>query len=461
MTSLSPAVLLPELVLVAGALACLIGGSFLRRTQQWMARIGAVVALAGSMAAAGVALAGPEQVAFGGSYRTDLTTGIVRLAVAGATLLVIWLGSDELAGSDRESETYTLLLLAATGSMILGGTQDLLVLAVGFLITGIPLYGLIGLARDRLSAEATLKTYLIGALAGIVMLLGIVLLAGLTGTSSYSALTDRLPEAPAAVVILGAVAVLVGLLFEAGAVPGHFWVPDATQASSHTAAAFLTTVPKIGAVVAVARVVDVLPAAAHPTVLVGAVAVVTMTWGNLAAYPQTDARRLLGWSTVSQVGYLLVAAALGLTTGGPALLFYLIGYPVTNLAAFAVVAAEPARRTLADHLGMSRTRPVLAGCLLIALLGLVGTPPTAIFVGKLLVASAAAAGGAAWLTVILLVNTLISLFYYLRWLILVFRSAPDDPGTALVRRPWATGAAVVAAAASVVVGLAAGSLLPG
>ncbi|MEP6980382.1 MAG: NADH-quinone oxidoreductase subunit N [Nakamurella sp.] len=458
MTDLSPAALLPELALIVGGLACLIGGSFLPRSRQWMARIVALAALGVCVVTAIVALAGPDRTVFGGSYRIDVTTGIVRLAVAGATALVIWLGSDELAGGDRESETYTLQLLAATGAIVLGGTDDLVVLAVGFLITGIPLYGLIGLARDRLSAEATLKTYLVGALLGIVMLLGTVVLTGITGAGGYPALRQLLPAAPGAVVALGAVAVLAGLLFEAGAVPGHFWVPDATQAASVTAAAFLTTVPKIGAVVAVSRLVDVLPDGSHPTVLVGAVAVVTMTVGNLAAYLQTDVRRLLGWSTVSQVGYLLVPAALGLTVGGPALLYYLVGYAVTNLAAFAVVAAEPERRELTAYAGFARARPLLAGCLLVSLLGLVGTPPTAVFVGKLTVASTAAAGGATWLTVALLVNTVVSLYYYLRWLVVVFRPASDAPDTARPR-PWATSAAITSAVAAVGLGLAAGPLL--
>ncbi len=359
MTDMAPAALLPEIAVILGALAVLIAGSFLPRTRQWVARAIAVGALLASVSATAVAMAGPDRSVFGASYRVDLTTGVVRLIVAGATLLVIWLGSDELAGDDRESETYTLLLLAAAGSMVLGGTDDLLVLAVGFLIASIPLYGLIGLTRDRRSAEATLKTYLIGALLGIVMLLGTVVLTGVTGVSTYPELRELLPAAPTGVVAAGAVAVLAGLMFKAGAVPAHFWVPDATQAASVTAAAFLTTVPKIGAVVAVARLVDTLPVTVHATVLVGVVATLTMTLGNFAAFGQQDARRLLGWSTVSQVGYLLVPAALGLVAA-PVLLFYLGAYAVTNLAAFAVVAAEPTRRGLDDYLGFARDRPVLA-----------------------------------------------------------------------------------------------------
>ncbi|EWT04254.1 NADH-quinone oxidoreductase subunit N, partial [Intrasporangium chromatireducens Q5-1] len=385
-----PLLLLPEILLFVGGLAALIGGSFLPRRRQWPARAVALTALLAAAAAAATGLADAPTEAFEGTFTIDAATGVARLVVTLATLLVVLLAGEELSGHARESEAYTLLLFAAAGALVLAGAHDLLVLAVGFLLASIPLYGIIGLARTPRSAEAALKTYLVGALFGILLLLGVTLLYGLAGSTSYAQMTTALRAAPSSVVAVGAVAVIGGLMFKAGGVPAHFWVPDAAQGANATAATFLTTVPKIGAVVAVYRVVTVLGDTVPAAPLVAALSVVSMTLGNFAAYWQTDPRRLLGWSTVSQLGYLLVPVVVAGRTdlALPAVLFYLGGYAATNLAAFAVTAALPGCRDLDSYTGLARRHPLLAGALVVALLGLVGTPPMAVFVGKLTAATA-------------------------------------------------------------------------
>nr|WP_200942117.1 proton-conducting transporter membrane subunit [Angustibacter sp. Root456] len=459
--AMHPLALLPELLLLVGALSALVLGSFVPRRRQWLPRLVAVAALLASGAAAGVGLAGPVRLVYSGTFTVDTATGVVRLVVAASTLLVIGLGVDELADDVRESETYALLLLSAAGAMLLAGASDLLVLAVAFLLTSVPLYGLIGLPRTPGAGEAALKTYLLGALFGIVMLLGVTLLYGLAGGTTYAELGQGLGRAPSAALAVGVVAVLGGLLFESGAVPAHFWVPDAAQGTGATAAAFLTTVPKVGALLATYRFVDALPGPLRWWLLVGVVAAASMTLGNLAAYSQRDPRRLLGWSTVSQVGYLLlpVAVAGHSDLARPALLVYLAAYAVTNLGAFAVTAAFPQRRDLSAYRGLGRSRPALAAALLVCLLGLVGTPPTAVFAGKLLVSAAAWDGGAAWLVVVLVVNSVASLFYYLRWIAPLYERGLGTERTArgaFVPRPWAARAAVAAAVCSVVLGVLTG-----
>ena len=338
------------------------------------------------------------------------------------------------------------------------------------LLTSIPLYGLIGIARTPEGAEAAMKTYLLGSLFGILLLLGVTILYGVAGTTLYAELGGHLDRAPVGAVAAGAVCVLAGLMFKAGAVPGHFWVPDAAQGAGGAVAAFLTTVPKIGAVIAAYRLVDVLPGTLNWPLLVAVLAVASMTLGNLAAYWQNDPRRLLGWSTVSQVGYLLVPVAVAGRSdiALPSLLLYLAGYTITNLAAFAVTTAFPDRRTLESYRGMGHSRPWLGAALVVALLGLLGTPPTAVFVGKLTTTMAAWDGGLAWLAVVVFINTLISLFYYLRWIVPVYSrshwgSGPDAglaggaanaPGAAT--QPSSSVTAVVAAALSVLLGIGAG-----
>jgi NADH-quinone oxidoreductase subunit N len=464
-TAMRPLLLLPEMLLFVGGLVCLIAGSFLARRRQWITRVVAIAALLGGIVAAGIELTRPVGVAFEGTFAVDTGTGVARLTAAIGTLLVLAIATDEIAGSARESETYALLLFATTGTLVLAGAEDLLVLAVGFLLTSIPLYGLVGLAHTPRSAEAALKTYLLGALFGILLLLGVTVLYGIAGSTAYVDLRDGLRDAPGAATAAGVVAVLAGVLFKAGGVPAHFWVPDAAQGSTGTAATFLTTVPKIGAVVAAYRLVTALPDDFAWPVLIAILAAASMTLGNLAAYWQDDPRRLLGWSTVSQVGFLLVPVAVAGRSdlALPSMLYYLAGYTLTNVAAFAVTAALPDRRDLTSYRGLAGSHPWLAGSLAVALLGLVGTPPTAVFVGKLTTATAAWDGNLAWLAIVVFANSLVSLFYYLRWIIPVYRIGAAGNDITAVRftpSPWSTRVAIIAAAATILLGMAAGALWP-
>ncbi|WP_304481703.1 proton-conducting transporter membrane subunit, partial [Cryobacterium sp. Y11] len=205
--------------------------------------------------------------------------------------------------------------------------------------------------------------------------------------------------------------------------------------------------------------------------LVGVLAAASMTLGNLAAFWQDDVRRLLGWSTVSQVGYLLlpIAVAGRSDLALPSLLLYLAGYAATNLTAFAVVAALPTRRTITDYRGAARTHPWLAGTLIVSLLGLVGTPPTIVFIGKLTTLAAAWDGGLVWLVIIAVINSVASLFYYLRWLAPMFSRAPVPPfspptsspatAAARVRRRWAARSAITGATSILILGIVAGGIL--
>ncbi len=467
--AMRPLLLMPEILLFLGGLVVLLSGSFLARDRQWVARVLAAAVLVASAVAAALNLSGPAEMAIEGTFTVDVTTGVARIVADLGVLVVLALASDEIAGSPREGETYALMLFSTAGTLILAGADDLLVLVVGFLLASIPLYGLIGIARTPAGAESAMKTYLLGSLLGILMLLGVTVLYGVTATTSYAVLGDRLADAPAGAVAAGGVGVLAGLMFKAGGVPGHFWVPDAAQGAGGAVAAFLTTIPKVGAVIAAYRLVDVLPDTLAGPLLVGLLAVASMTLGNLAAYWQTDPRRLLGWSTVSQVGYLLVPVAVAGRSdlALPSLLLYLAAYTVTNLSAFALTTAFPDSRNLESYRGMGRANPWLGASLVVALLGLVGTPPTIVFVGKLTTTAAAWDAGHAWLAVAVFVNTVASLFYYLRWIAPVYghghrdgsedAEASHDPALTTARI-FSASAAVVTAALSVGLGLGAGLL---
>lgn len=453
--------LLPEILVLAGAVIVLLAGSFLPRDRQVVTRSIAIVALLLAAAAAVAGLNSPAMTIFEGGFAVDVATGAARIIIPLATILVLILGVEELGGTARESETYTLMMLSALGAIAMAGANDLLVLAAGYLLASIPLYALVGMSRLPGAAEAALKTYLIGALMGIAMLLGVTILFGIAGSTSYTELQSMLGDAPPAVVLAGIVGVMAGLMFKAGGVPGHFWVPDATQASGTAVAAFLTSIPKLGALIAAYRFFELLPDSVDWPLLVAIIATVSMTLGNLAAFWQTDVKRLLGWSTVSQVGYLLlpVAVAGRADLALPSLLLYLAGYAASNITAFAVIAALPKRRSIEDYRGVAATHPWLAGALVVSLLGLVGTPPTAVFVGKLTTFAAAWEGGLAWLVVVAAINTVASLFYYLRWLAPMFVRGGADVRAPAPRRLWASRTAVVGAIVVLIVGIAAGPVL--
>lgn len=454
--------LVPEACLLAGAVVCLLGGSFLPRQRQWVTRVVAAAALIASLVAA-LAAAGATRTVFDGSYALDAGTTAARVLATATTLLVITLGTAELAGDRRESETYSLLLLAALGVVVLAGASDLLVLIVGFLLASIPVYGLIGLDRSRTGTEAAVRTYLLGALAGIVLMLGVTVLTALAGGSTYRDLADRLPGAPVAAVAIGVVAVVVGLLFEAGAVPLHPWVPDAVQGTRTTVAAFLTTVPKVGALLALTRLVEVVPPGVPVRPVVAVLAAASLLLGTFAAFGQHDLRRLLGWSTVSQVGFLLlpVAAAGRSPLALGSLVVYLAGYAVTTLALFAVLAALPHHRTLTDVRGSARAHPWLTAVVLLGLLSTVGTPPTAVFLGKLTTFTAAWEAGLPWLVVLAALATVASLFYLLRWgaAVLPWAGSTDPAVTSPGVRRWAAGTAALCAVGILALGIAGGAAL--
>ncbi|MDT0306512.1 proton-conducting transporter membrane subunit [Streptomyces sp. DSM 44917] len=461
----NPLAILPEVLLAAGAVLALLLGSWLPRHRQWPARLTAASAAAGGIAAAAVqAAADSPTTAFGGAFAIDPVTTAARVVILAATLLLIALAAAPARGHPRESEYYVLLQLAALGALMLAGANDLLLLAAAYLLAGVPSYALAAFAKNGPGTEAALKFYVLGALLGVLMLAGITVLHAAGRATAYGTLRAGLPQAPEALVAAGLVALLAGLLFKAGAVPGHFWVPDAVQGSTPQVAALLTTLPKAGALAALYRLAtEPLAGTTVPWPgLLAVLAAASMTLGNLAAFFQQDVTRLLAYSTISQVGYLLMPIAVAGRSGlaQQALLYYLAAYALTNLGAFAVVCALPRARAPADYRGLARTRPALAASLAVCLLGLVGTPPTAVFLGKLEAFGAAIDGGYAWLAVVAAANTVASLFYYLRWLAPALAPAAPPRHTPIAApEPAAAVAACAAAGGSLLLGVLGGPLL--
>lgn len=476
MANENPGALIPELALLIGAVIGLVTGLFVPRRRQWVVAVIAAVSLLVAIAAAVVDLTRGDQRVFDDTYAVDTALGVVRIVVAAGTLLVLGLSVERIRGHRREAEYSVLLLFASLGTILMAGAADLMLVVVAYLLASLPLYTLAGFERTARGTEAALKYFLLGAFLGVLMLFGFTLLygAGAGGATGYTQLAGGLATAPSSFIAIGLVLGLAGLAFKLGAIPAHFWVPDVVDGAPSPVAAYVSTVPKIGALIATTRLlVEAIPAERVDwPLLIAVVAAVSMTLGNLAAFWQTSVKRLLAYSTISQVGYLLMAVAVAERSdlALPGLLYYAAAYAAMNLGAFAVIVELPRARELSDFAGLARRHRGLAFALLICLLSLIGIPPLGGFLGKLAVFTAALDGGMAWLVVVAALNTVASVFYYLRWIGPVYLQRPppyDDaaaPSTAADDRlvpagTWSLAAAYVAAAATLALGLAGGIVL--
>lgn len=412
--------LTPEIALVVGAVVALMTAAFVGRAHQGLTTlIAAVAVLVSAGLSISLASTADDQLSFERAWALDGITHGAELLIAAITLLTLALSVEWFRTDPRRGEYPSVVLLCAAGAMLLAGAADTMAIVVGLLLVSVTGYTLAAYHRSSpASVEAGMKYFLIGALTNAVLMIGVAVLYGMTGTTNLADIGTALgADADPIALIAVVVCIGVGLAFEIGAVPSHAWVPDVAQAAPAPSAALLTVVPKIGALVALARIMQVLPddvVAWRP--FVAALAVATMTLGNLAALWQTDLRRLLGWSSVSQAGYALIAVVVvgRVDEAAPALIFFLVGYAVANTAAFSIVTELRGRTDLDDYRGLGTSHPWLAGALTVSLLSLVGIPPLGGFVGKLTVFTAAIDGGYAWLALVAVANTVISLFYYLR-----------------------------------------------
>ncbi len=457
--------LLPELILLGGAVLVLIFALFApRRRQGWAAALAAAVLVVATLATARM-LDSPQRLTFAGTYAVDGAALWGKLIVLAITAIVVALSVEWFTGDPRHGEYYAMLLLSALGAALLAGAADLMQLTLTMLLVSTTAAVLIAYHRQsRRAGEAAIKFYLLGALTNGALVFGVVILFGLSGTTTFEGLSGglaRLGSASLLPLVVATGLVLVGVAFELGAVPAHAWLPDVAEGAPAPVAAFVTAVPKIGALIALARLVTVLPeGAAGWRPLVAVLAAVTMTLGNAAALWQNDVRRLLGWSAVSQTGYgLMAVVALGRSPlAVPALLYFLAAYALATVAAFGVVVELRGQADRARYAGLAAAHPWLALALLVSLLSFVGIPPLAGFAAKLALFGAVIDAGYGWLAALAVANTVVSVFYYVRVLAPVYFDKPQ--GGPLPRLgSWAAGGVAIATAAVVLLGVLANGLL--
>lgn len=441
--------LAPEIAVLLTA----VGALFLEMFR--LPRVALPFTIIGLLFATGLAvpLLGTETTVFSETFRVDALGEWAKLVLLPATILSIVLAYPEVRDTEREGTVYVLFSLTAFGALVLAGAGDVMFLVLGVLLSSIGSFALVAYPADDRATEGAMKFFVFGSVTLAVMVFGLTYWFGATGSTLLSDL-GRLGSVPLAAAF-GLVAVLVGLGYKASLVPFHFWAPDAYEGAPVSVAAFLSIVPKVGAIFAIAQIARDLPATSGWPLAVAALSVLSMTYGNLAALVQENVVRLLAYSAIAQSGYFL----LGVVAVGESvfavrsLVVFAAAYAAMNIGAFAVVAL--AGTTLRDFAGLGRSRPAAGAAMVVFLISLVGIPPLGGFVGKLLLFGAAIEAGFTWLAVIGILNSVVSLAVYLRIVVPMYSQAKEAPASSLP----AAVAWVVALAFTLGIGLAAQVLL--
>ena len=463
--------LLPEIVLTLGAMAVLLGdvlqkGNHSRPSARWVpwASI-AVLALtfvANLPLVTQTLLAeNPLRDVENGMVAVDAFRGLTNclFLLSGVLTILISIGYLDRRGINR-GEFYALVLFAVLGMMLMAGASDLMMIFIGLEVMSVAIYVLVGFDRmDARSSEASLKYFLLGAFTSAIFLYGIALVWGATGTSNVAGLVRLLISGGqnSPMLLAGMALVLVGFAFKVAAVPFHMWTPDAYEGAPTPVTALMATGVKTAAFVSLARVFLVgfggqYDVWARPVFLLAAV---TMVAGNLLALTQGSIKRMLAYSSIAHAGYLLAAMLAGYAGGAAAMLFYLLVYTLMTAGAFGIVIANARgadeRVTLEDYAGLARQKPLLAGLFSIFLLSLAGFPLTAGFLGKFYILRALVQGGLSTLAVILVLASLVSYFYYLRVIVVMYmRPARSEDEHREAGLPGPAMAGVTAAAVLVV-----------
>lgn len=395
-----------------------------------------------------------------GSVALDGISLFTRITVYLTTLLVLPIGHAYL--HDRgihRPEFEPLLLLSATGMALLGAANDVITLFVALEVLSIALYVLTGSARrDRRSQEASVKYFVLGAVASAILLYGFALSYIATGSLDLPGIAAAIgnPAAPLRLLTVSMVLVIVGIGFKVALVPFQLWTPDVYEGAPTNVTAFMGAATKAAGFAAMLRLFIVAwePLAGLWVPVLSVLAALTMAYGAWAALVQTDVKRLLAYSAIAHAGYATIGLVALSDEGLSGTLWYLLTYAVSTLAAFGAVIAVERRNGRAvvihDLDGVGQTSPVVAGILSIALLSLAGIPLTIGFVGKLTVFSAGVGAGLTWLVVIGVISSVVAAFYYLRLIGAMFLQAPREDAPVPAYSPgWNVG--VTAAAALIVI----------
>jgi len=464
--------LAPELVMASAACLVLVADLFLPRNSRWIAMPLSAAGILGTLAAV-VSLIGTETTTLAGTFEVDTFSLLFKALFCVLGLIILAISFHYFrAGSYYQGEYYFLLLCSLFGGLVIASARDLISLFIALELISIPGIVMVALRKgDARSNEGALKFFLFSVLSSAIMLYGMSLVYGVTGSTLLTEIRASIGSADQPIIVLSVFFVVVGFAFKISAVPFHFWAPDTYEGAPSPVAAFLSTASKIGGFVGLL----VLMFKAFPTVAdawapaFAVLAALTMTVGNLIALRQQHVIRLLAYSGIAQSGYILVCLALISPNPGDqaaneqafaAAVIYLAIYGLMDLGAFAAAVAFARRGGtyfISDYAGLWQRSPVLALLFGGFLISLAGVPPMAGLIAKLFVFAATIEAEVYWLAIVMGVNTVIAAWYYLAIIKKMFFETPeiDEP----VEVPYLMSAAMGIAAAILVALLIYPSLL--
>jgi len=469
--------LLPEYILtITGVLVMLIESVMKPATNRkplgWLAILGTLAAAAASF----YQLQFGTVRAFSDSIQVDAFSVFFHVLIA-AVVLVTLLGSlDYFQGNaSHAGEYFALTLFGAVGMMFMTCSVELLMVFIGLEISSISTYIMAGFRKGQATgSESAIKYFLLGSFATAFFLYGIALAFGATGSTSIAAIAAGLgTSATPTMAFLALAMIIIGLGFKVSAAPFHVWTPDVYQGAPAPVVGLMSTAPKAAAFAVLLRITfsGFAGMEARWAVLIGAIAVLSMTIGNLGALLQKDVKRMLAYSSIAHAGYLLVAFTAFPQNGIASACFYTAAYAAMNVGAFAVITQvsgyDETSRSAEDFTGLALRRPVMAALLTFFLLSLIGIPFTGGFFGKFYVFSAAINSGHVWIAVIGLANSGFACFYYLRLIAALYTKSLKDvtaegvdivPARTFLSVPAGVGLAV-AAAATLLLGILPGQTL--
>ena len=418
-----------------------------------------------------------------GSLSVDRFALFFNFLVLAATGLVILASTDYVRQMGRyQGEYYGLILFSATGMMLLAAATELITIYIALELTTMPLVALAAFMNNARSSEAGMKFLIIGAISSAIMLYGMALIFGFTGSTTLSeiaasigATSGDLPFGDLALLV-GVVLMLVGFGFKISSAPFQMWVPDVYEGAPTPVVAFLSVASKAAAFAILLRVfyTGFFDVSLDWAALMAGLAAASMIIGNLVAIGQSNIRRLFGYSTIAHAGYILIGVAAGVKVSGAgskfpefvsigpdSVLFYLGAYAAANLTAFFAIIAISSRvgsDRIDDYAGFARRSPLLAVTLALALVALIGVPPTSIFIAKFYIFTAAVKADLTWLAILGVINSVVSAYYYLRIVRIMFlQPAQSEEKVSVPAASWA--ALGLAGAIMLFIGIAPGFLL--
>jgi len=383
-----------------------------------------------------VAWWGRTVTGFGGAISLDKFSIFFDVLFLLGTGLVILLSSVYARKEAIErGEYYALMLFSTSGAMLMASATELLVFFLGLEILSVSLYVLTGFFRERgASAEAAVKYFILGAFASAFFVYGIAFLYGAAGNTTYDAIREAVSSRPPGVLVFaGSALLLVGLLFKLGSVPFHMWVPDAYEGAPTTITGYMSVISKAAAFAGFVRIFGSGLSSLAPGVsdVLWVLAIATMTLGNVAAIAQSNIKRMLAYSSIAHAGYVLVALTAAGSAGYSSVLFYALSYAFMTLGAFGVVTllrrSDGEALEIVHYAGLAGRHPALAAAMAVFMVSLSGIPPTAGFFAKFYVFSAAVGAGYVDLAIIGVLNSLVSVYFYMRLVFLMYMKDETQP----------------------------------